>query len=118
MTGAVSRRELFSNLLAPFTRGRSADGHVRTNSRAELTVRAPNVAVIQGRFCLAYQRSFCSTCSERCPVPNAIIVENGIPRVNASACTGCGVPRGLSSAAERSPDGRKEILKYEHEQHH
>lgn len=86
MTGALSRRELLSNLLAPFTRARSA-----RRVDTDLTVRAPDVAVIQGRYCLAYQRSFCSTCVERCPVPGAITVENGIPRVNASACTGCGV---------------------------
>jgi Pyruvate/2-oxoacid:ferredoxin oxidoreductase delta subunit len=102
MNGAVSRRELFSNLLAPFTR-RERDGFESKSSPASSlfaqtdhgrTLRPPNSAplqaIIQGRFCLAYQ-SFCSTCSERCPVPNAIIVENGIPRVNASACNGCGV---------------------------
>lgn len=48
-------------------------------------------AIIQGRHCLAYQRSFCSTCVERCPVEGAIQVQNGIPQVLASACTGCGI---------------------------
>ena len=50
----------------------------------------PRVAVIQGRFCLAYT-SFCTVCVERCPVPNAMKVEKGIPMVVADACTGCGV---------------------------
>jgi Pyruvate/2-oxoacid:ferredoxin oxidoreductase delta subunit len=49
------------------------------------------VAIIQGRFCLAYQRSFCTTCSERCPEDGAIIVEQGVPRVVADKCTGCGI---------------------------
>lgn len=103
MTGAVSRRELFSNLFAPFTRReRDIVGGTSSASPTLFSETSPArkitdsqssslQAVIQGRFCLAYQRSFCSTCSERCPVPNAIVVENGIPRVNASACTGCGV---------------------------
>lgn len=51
----------------------------------------PRVAIIQGRHCLAYQRSFCSVCSERCPVEGAIKVENGIPQVVAAACTGCNI---------------------------
>ena len=49
------------------------------------------VAIVQGRHCLAYQRSFCSTCLERCPVPHAIIRRDGLPMVNATACTGCGL---------------------------
>ena len=49
------------------------------------------VAIIQGRFCLAYRNSFCSVCSERCPEPQAIEVENGLPRVVLDACTGCGI---------------------------
>lgn len=51
----------------------------------------PKKAIIQGRHCLAYQRSFCSTCSERCPVQGAIKTEMGIPQVVAGACTGCGI---------------------------
>lgn len=51
----------------------------------------PKKAIIQGRHCLAYQRSFCSTCSERCPIEGAIKVEMGIPQVVADACTGCGI---------------------------
>jgi Na+-translocating ferredoxin:NAD+ oxidoreductase RNF subunit RnfB len=51
----------------------------------------PKKAIIQGRHCLAYQRSFCSTCSERCPVEGAIKVERGVPQIVADACTGCGI---------------------------
>ena len=51
----------------------------------------PKKAIIQGRHCLAYQRSFCSICSERCPVEGAIKVEMGVPQIVADACTGCGI---------------------------
>ncbi len=40
--------------------------------------------------CLAHQRSFCSVCSERCPVPSAIVVTAGRPRIDPAGCTGCG----------------------------
>ncbi len=49
------------------------------------------VAVIAGRNCLAYQNSFCSTCAERCPVPGAIVIDRGMPRIEAATCTGCRV---------------------------
>lgn len=42
-------------------------------------------------LCLAWQGSFCSTCSERCPVEGVISVERGRPRVEASRCNGCGL---------------------------
>jgi len=49
----------------------------------------PQLALILDRFCLAWQGSFCSVCSERCPVEGAITVEQGKPRVNPDSCTGC-----------------------------
>lgn len=49
----------------------------------------PPLALILDRFCLAWQGSFCSVCSERCPEPGAILTENGKPRVNPDRCTGC-----------------------------
>lgn len=86
-----SRRDFFSNFLK----------HVREDAeeRSEPTVSETGsgepddlrVAVIQGRYCLAYQKSFCSVCSERCPELGAIITEKGIPRIEADACTGCGI---------------------------
>lgn len=51
----------------------------------------PKKAIIQGRHCLAYQRSFCSTCVERCPVEGAIKSEMGIPQIVVDHCTGCGI---------------------------
>ncbi len=50
----------------------------------------PRVAVIQGRHCLAYRNLMCSTCLERCPKPDAILLIDKMPQVNPSACTGCG----------------------------
>jgi Pyruvate/2-oxoacid:ferredoxin oxidoreductase delta subunit len=49
------------------------------------------VAIVQGRHCLAYQRSFCSSCVERCPLPGALIRRDGLPLVDASVCDGCGL---------------------------
>lgn len=49
------------------------------------------VAWIQPMHCLAHNGSFCTVCSERCPVPGAIEVADGKPRINDPACTGCGV---------------------------
>jgi ferredoxin-type protein NapG len=48
-------------------------------------------AWIQEQTCLAYQGTFCSVCDERCPVEGALVVEDGRPRIDESACTGCGV---------------------------
>jgi len=49
------------------------------------------VARVRADACLAY-RSFCSACAERCPLPNAIVVDAlGRPRVDESLCDGCGV---------------------------
>jgi ferredoxin len=41
--------------------------------------------------CLAWQGSFCTVCSERCPVEGALRLEQGRPIIEPSACTGCGV---------------------------
>lgn len=49
------------------------------------------VARIDMHTCLAHQNSFCTVCSEQCPVENAIEVINGKPRIIEDTCTGCGV---------------------------
>ncbi|MBL8763793.1 MAG: 4Fe-4S dicluster domain-containing protein [Phycisphaerae bacterium] len=53
--------------------------------------RKMGVAWIQTMACLAHTGSFCTVCSERCPVPNAIEVDAGKPTIRADVCTGCGV---------------------------
>ena len=41
--------------------------------------------------CLAWQRSFCSLCEERCPVPGAVVSSEGKPQIQESDCLGCGI---------------------------
>ena len=53
--------------------------------------RKMGVAWIQTMACLAHTGSFCTVCSERCPVPDAIEVSAGKPTIRADVCTGCGV---------------------------
>ena len=48
-------------------------------------------AQILMQSCLAHQNSFCTVCSEQCPVAGAIDVIDGKPVINAAVCTGCGV---------------------------
>ncbi len=48
-------------------------------------------AWIQNMACLAHTGSFCTVCSERCPVSGAIEVVAGKPRILPDVCTGCGV---------------------------
>lgn len=80
---------MFKALFRPL---KSVTESVAATERApEAEAAVDQVAVIQGRFCLAYQRSFCTTCSERCPEDGAIVVEMGVPRIVADKCTGCGV---------------------------
>lgn len=49
------------------------------------------IARIDMQTCLAYQHSFCTVCSEQCPVAGAIEVIAGKPRIIEDVCTGCGV---------------------------
>ncbi|MCY1075671.1 4Fe-4S binding protein [Archangium lansingense] len=48
-------------------------------------------ARVRPQQCLAWQGSFCSTCSERCPVEGAITLESGRPHVEEARCNGCGL---------------------------
>ncbi len=60
--------------------------------------RTMGVAWIQTMACLAHTGSFCTVCSERCPVPEAIEVVAGKPRIREGTCTGCGVCAGVCPA--------------------
>lgn len=82
---SISRRELFRRILRRDTPTATSSINDEPHSNQA------RVAIIQGRFCLAYQKSFCSVCSERCPESNAIEVSSGIPRIVADQCTGCGI---------------------------
>lgn len=95
MTPGLSRRHLFSILGRTFraTVGQAPGRPQNPASKVPpvaATETMTKVAVIQGRFCLAYT-SICTVCSERCPVEGAMKVENGIPTVVADLCTGCGI---------------------------
>jgi Na+-translocating ferredoxin:NAD+ oxidoreductase RNF subunit RnfB len=106
MSSALNRRGLFALLGRPFRMDRIADGAPASSLAYDLRmtkadedagapiegsrVSAEVVAVIQGRRCLALT-SFCAACVERCPVPGAMHVTNGMPSVVPDVCTGCGI---------------------------
>lgn len=48
-------------------------------------------ARIVDHSCLAVRGVSCSSCVEQCPVPGAIRLEQGRPRIDPDSCTGCGV---------------------------
>ncbi len=88
MSAVLSRRGFFSALTRSFKeKAPAAPRPIEPSAAADVT---PRTAIIQGRFCLALT-SFCSVCSERCPVPGAIHRERGLPMISADACTGCGI---------------------------
>lgn len=91
----ISRRGLFEALVRPFSRHLTDEEPDTTAPDGEPVAK---VAIIQGRFCLAYQGGMCFTCSERCPEPGAITTKNGIPTVHADLCTGCGICHDLCPA--------------------
>jgi Pyruvate/2-oxoacid:ferredoxin oxidoreductase delta subunit len=84
MSAKLSRREWMSRWL-PTSQGKNQTAEATTQSDV------PMVAIIQGRFCLAHRNTFCSICYERCPEPEAMQVDHGIPMVNPDKCTGCGI---------------------------
>ncbi|MBA4150236.1 MAG: 4Fe-4S binding protein [Verrucomicrobia bacterium] len=90
---AISRRDLFSG----FLRRAKNIAHPKDEIPEAKPVEA-RVAIVQGRFCLAYQKSFCSTCIERCPVEGAITLRDNYPMVNAELCNGCGICHELCPA--------------------
>ncbi len=92
----ISRRGLFGALVRPFARQLEGDKESAPNEIIDDG--RPKVAVIQGRFCLAYQGGVCFTCSERCPEIGAITTKQGIPTVHADICTGCGICHDLCPA--------------------
>lgn len=77
----MSRRAWFSRMLAP----------LKPAKEVAARQAAPQVAVIAGRSCLPYQGTPCTVCSEQCPVPGAIVIEDGYPMIVPEICTGCRV---------------------------
>ncbi|MCL4684585.1 4Fe-4S dicluster domain-containing protein [Myxococcota bacterium] len=59
--------------------------------RADLPARI-GLAVAKPQSCFnQIGGSTCTVCAERCPVPGALRIETGKVRIDAAACTGCGV---------------------------
>lgn len=52
--------------------------------------------------CLAYRGTGCTACVDDCPVPGAMTLTNGRPRIVADACTGCGVCRQVCPAPKNA----------------
>lgn len=103
MKSRLNRRGLFTLLARPFQQRNvgfkpAVSSHGIGAERQENGA-TPNqtVAIIQGRHCLALT-SFCSVCLERCPVPGALRLVNGMPMVVPDACTGCAVCRQVCPA--------------------
>lgn len=98
---AISRRDLFRSM---FGRREEAVAPTSVETPAAVAVIAeiPTLALILDRFCLAYQGSFCSVCSERCPADGAITVSQGKPRVNPDFCTGCKICQSVCPAPKNA----------------
>jgi ferredoxin-type protein NapG len=52
--------------------------------------------------CLNRLGSTCSVCIEQCPVPGAMELEGGVPRVRAPLCTGCGLCQHVCPAPQNA----------------
>ncbi len=78
--------------LEAFYSSRARSGETTGHNLPVFSLREGLMAVrVRPQHCLAWQGSFCSTCSERCPVEGAIVVESGHPRVVEERCNGCGL---------------------------
>jgi ferredoxin len=89
---SISRRDWFRSAFGRRTEPKTAGAETiaaRHLAPSPPPDDAPQLALILDRFCLAWQGSFCSVCSERCPEPGAIALTHGKPRVNPDLCTGC-----------------------------
>jgi len=52
---------------------------------------ASGLARILPTACLAFRGTECRACVDRCPVPGAVTLERGRPRVEPTLCDGCGL---------------------------
>lgn len=108
---SVSRRGLLGSFFRPLkaggqkaqkvwtaASGSAALGGMEGVGSSSPWVKTNQVAVIQGRHCLAYQGNYCTVCYERCPVPHAIRLDDAVPVVELDTCTGCGQCRDVCPA--------------------
>ncbi len=92
---SLSRRGLLGSFLRPLKAGGQKAKEQLARSPFE---RTDKVAVIQGRHCLAYQDEYCTACYEKCPIPQALELNDGVPRIVLEICTGCGLCREVCPA--------------------
>ena len=52
--------------------------------------------------CLSHRSLACTVCSERCPVPGAVRVNDGRVQIEEQICTGCGVCAHVCPAPDRA----------------
>jgi ferredoxin len=87
---SLSRRELFTGLF-----GRRPEPPPAPPVQAPLHAKA----FLRAAACLAWQGSFCTVCSERCPVPGAITLDAAArPVIDPARCTGCAVCKAVCPA--------------------
>ncbi len=99
----LTRRGFFrGDVLARTSDGPRAPWEAR--ARAALAAElAPREARVLPFECIG-PASFCTVCVERCPVPGALEIIAGRPRVDPSRCDGCG------ACEEGCPAPRKAIV--------
>jgi Pyruvate/2-oxoacid:ferredoxin oxidoreductase delta subunit len=67
-----------------------APGEVSREQRGHAAAALGGPVTIIRSACLAWQGTSCWTCSERCPVEGAIVLDAGRPTVDTARCNGCG----------------------------
>lgn len=86
----LSRRDFFKRFLGGGVASPSDVGHPQhLDEVPKDAVGQDLVAVIQAKYCLAYEEIPCTDCHDHCPEPNVIVMEQGVPRIQVERCTGC-----------------------------
>jgi Fe-S-cluster-containing hydrogenase component 2 len=88
----MERRKFFKYFANPLKAVEliAAEREEKNKSDGDEAVPENRVAIIQGRFCLAYQGEDCAKCHDNCPETGTITMDMGAPMVNLESCTGCG----------------------------
>jgi len=88
----LTRRDFFKRFLGGGILQRQDDFEPVTSEEPIVDQRGQDiVAVIQAKYCLAYEEIPCTDCYDHCPEANCIVIEEGFPRIHVDACTGCRV---------------------------
>lgn len=95
----ISRRDFFKRLFPGLNQDDSDEESIFGDAAPFDVVGENVVAVIQGKYCLAYEDIPCSKCYDRCPVEGAIVVEDGLPIIDTEICTGCRVCKEVCPAS-------------------